>query len=215
MLNLVLFGPPGAGKGTQSEKLIRKYNLVHLSTGDLLRSQIAAGTELGMQAKRLMDQGLLVPDEVVIGMIDYKLRENQSDSVSSKGATASADRSVGATSVGGFIFDGFPRTVPQAEALDQLLAHYDTQISTMVALVVDDEELTRRLLIRGATSGRPDDQNEALIRRRVTEYNDKTKPVADYYSQQGKYVAINGIGDIEAIFEAICGEIQKADVKAE
>lgn len=202
MLNLVLFGPPGAGKGTQSEKLISKYNLVHLSTGDLLRSQIAAGTELGIQARELMDQGLLVSDEVVIGMIEYKLRENQSVAES-------------ATSIGGFIFDGFPRTVPQAEALDQLLAHYNTRISTMVALVVDDEELTRRLLKRGETSGRPDDQNGDLIRRRVTEYNNKTRPVADYYSQQGKYVAINGIGDVEAIFETICGEIQKATVGAE
>ena len=223
MLNLVLFGPPGAGKGTQSEKLIRKYNLVHLSTGDLLRSQIAAGTELGLRAKQLMDQGLLVPDEVVIGMIDYKLHENQSVSVLAADSIetiapahrSERDRSVGATSVGGFIFDGFPRTVPQAEALDRLLAQYDTRISTMVALVVDDEELIRRLLKRGETSGRPDDQNEALIRRRVTEYNDKTKPVADHYHQQGKYVAIDGIGDIEIIFEAVCEKIQKADVGAE
>lgn len=203
MLNLVLFGPPGAGKGTQSEKLIRKYNLIHLSTGDLLRSQIAAGTELGLRAKQLMDQGLLVPDEVVIGMIDSKLHEGQS-----------APTSV-TTPVGGFIFDGFPRTVPQAEALDQLLARYNTRISTMVALVVDDEELTRRLLKRGETSGRPDDQNAALIRRRVTEYNEKTKPVADYYGQQQKYVAIDGIGDIETIFNAICGEIQKTGVVAD
>ncbi|GAB3640372.1 adenylate kinase [Spirosoma arcticum] len=213
MLNLVLFGPPGAGKGTQSEKLIKKYNLIHLSTGDLLRSQITAGSELGLTAKKLMDQGLLVPDEVVIGMIDYKLRETQSIATSTAdtvGATASADRSIG-----GFIFDGFPRTVPQAEALDQLLAQYHTRISTMVALVVDDEELTRRLLNRGATSGRPDDQNEELIRRRVGEYNNKTKPVADYYSQQGKYVAIDGIGDIESIFEAICREIEKEDVSAD
>lgn len=237
MLNLVLFGPPGAGKGTQSEKLIKAFNLVHLSTGDLLRSQIAAGTDLGLQAKRLMDQGLLVPDEVVIGMIDSKLRENQSTHVTetvatigttasagiapahrperdqSVGATASAGRSVGATSVGGFIFDGFPRTVPQAEALDRLLSQYSAQISTMVALVVDDEELIRRLLKRGETSGRPDDQNEELIRRRVTEYNNKTKPVADYYGQQGKYVSIDGIGDIDAIFDIICGEIQRADAQ--
>lgn len=248
MLNLVLFGPPGAGKGTQSEKLINKFNLIHLSTGDLLRSQIAAGTELGLEAKRLMDQGLLVPDEVVIGMIGHKLHENQlaSPAMANEvsvagpasayrpmrdrlvqdrpvGATASAgtpeqDRSVGATSVGatsvgGFIFDGFPRTVPQAEALDRLLAQYDTQISTMVALVVDDEELIRRLLKRGETSGRPDDQNEELIRRRVTEYNNKTRPVANYYEQQGKYISIGGIGDIDAIFETICGEIQKADTR--
>ena len=187
MLNLVLFGPPGAGKGTQSEKLINKYHLVHLSTGDLLRSQIAAGTELGLRAKQLMDQGLLVPDEVVIGMIDHKLRENQS--------------------APGFIFDGFPRTVRQAEALDQLLSEYQTPITTMIALVVDSEELTRRLLIRGQSSGRPDDQNEELIRRRVNEYNDKTTPVADYYSRQGKLAAIDGIGEIDSIFQEICRQI--------
>ncbi len=190
MLNLVLFGPPGAGKGTQSEKIIRRYNLVHLSTGDLLRSQIAAGTELGLRAKQLMDQGLLVPDEVVIGMIDHKLRENQS--------------------VAGFIFDGFPRTVPQAEALDQLLAEYNTQITTMVALVVDDEELIRRLLKRGETSGRPDDRDEATARRRVNVYNSETKPVADYYSQQHKYTVIDGIGEIDDIFQSICQKIEES-----
>ncbi|WP_420151580.1 adenylate kinase [Spirosoma sp.] len=190
MLNLVLFGPPGAGKGTQSENLIRKYNLVHLSTGDLLRSQIAAGTELGLRAKQLMDQGLLVPDEVVIGMIENKLKDNQS--------------------AAGFIFDGFPRTVPQAQALDSLLDQHGTKITVMVALIVDSEELTKRLLIRGRTSGRPDDQNEDLIRRRVKEYNDKTTPVADYYSQQGKFVAIDGIGSIENIFESICAKIDES-----
>ena len=190
MLNLVLFGPPGAGKGTQSEKLIQKYGLVHLSTGDLLRSQIAAGTELGRQAKALMDQGLLVPDEVVIGMIDSKLQENRL--------------------AAGFIFDGFPRTVAQAEALDQLLSQYDEKITIMVALVVDDEELTRRLLLRGQTSGRADDQNEELIRRRVKEYNDKTKPVANYYHNQGKYVAIDGIGGIDQIFQTLCTKIDHA-----
>ena len=197
MLNLVLFGPPGAGKGTQSEYLIQKYNLVHLSTGDLLRSQIAAGTELGLRAKQLMDQGLLVPDEVVIGMIENKLEENQT--------IASAEKSVG-----GFIFDGFPRTVPQASALDDLLRAHQTKINVMVALVVDSEELTRRLLLRGQTSGRPDDQNEELIRRRVKEYNDKTAPVADYYSQQGKFAAINGIGKIDDIFQAICQKIEES-----
>lgn len=190
MLNLVLFGPPGAGKGTQSEKLIAKYQLVHLSTGDLLRSQIAAGTELGMRAKALMDQGMLVPDEVVIGMIDSKLSDNQ---------TAS-----------GFIFDGFPRTVPQAQALDDLLASYNEQITIMVALVVEEEELTRRLLSRGQTSGRPDDQNETLIRRRVNEYNEKTTPVAGFYSNQDKYAAIDGVGNIDDIFEAICHKIKEA-----
>ncbi|GAB2550630.1 adenylate kinase [Spirosoma aerophilum] len=195
MLNLVLFGPPGAGKGTQSEYLIKKYNLVHLSTGDLLRSQIAAGTELGLRAKQLMDQGLLVPDEVVIGMIESKLQEN---------------KAVAETSIGGFIFDGFPRTVPQAVALDELLSQHGTKITIMIALVVDSEELTRRLLLRGQTSGRPDDQNEELIRRRVREYNEKTAPVADYYSQQEKFAAIDGIGEIDTIFKEICHQIDEA-----
>jgi adenylate kinase len=190
MLNLVLFGPPGAGKGTQSEKLIAKYSLVHLSTGDLLRSEIAAGTELGVRAKKLMDEGVLVPDEVVIGMIDNKLKENQS--------------------AAGFIFDGFPRTVPQAEALDYLLKQYNTAIKVMVALV-DEEELSKRLLLRGQTSGRPDDQNEELIRRRVKEYNEKTTPVAGFYASQGKYVGINGIGSIQEIFGSICEKIEEAD----
>lgn len=202
MLNLVLFGPPGAGKGTQSEKLIQQYKLVHLSTGDLLRSQIAAGTELGLRAKQLMDHGLLVPDEVVIGMIENKLEENQA--AAKRGSTDDQ-------TVGGFIFDGFPRTVPQAEALDNLLKQHQTKIKVMIALVVDSEELTRRLLIRGQTSGRPDDQNENLIRRRVKEYNDKTAPVADYYNQQGKYVAIDGIGSIETIFQLICQKIDESE----
>ncbi len=193
MLNLVLFGPPGAGKGTQSEKLIRQYNLVHLSTGDLLRSQIVAGTELGLRAKQLMDQGMLVPDEVVIGMIDHKLRENQQ--------------------AAGFIFDGFPRTVPQAEALDTLLMQYNTQITTMVALVVEHEELVRRLLKRGETSGRPDDRDETTVRRRVSVYNNETMPVADYYSRQGKYTAIDGIGEISTIFETICQQIEAVATK--
>ena len=189
MLNLVLFGPPGAGKGTQSEKIIDKYQLVHLSTGDLLRSEIKAGTELGLKAKELMDQGILVPDEVVIGMIDNKLRENRT--------------------AAGFIFDGFPRTVKQAEALDTLLRSYEEEITVMVALVVDDEELVKRLLLRGQTSGRPDDQNEELISKRIQEYNNKTTPVADYYREQGKYVSIDGIGEIDAIFQGICQAIEK------
>ena len=195
MLNLVLFGPPGAGKGTQSEKLIQQYTLVHLSTGDLLRSQIAAGTELGLRAKQLMDQGLLVPDEVVIGMIESKLQENKT--------------------AAGFIFDGFPRTVPQAAALDKLLSQYNTSIRIMVALSVDDEELTRRLLLRGQTSGRPDDQNEELIRRRVNEYNTKTRPVADYYANQHKLAEIGGIGDIDTIFGLITKQIEQSADRTE
>ena len=190
MLNLVLFGPPGAGKGTQSEFLIEHYNLVHLSTGNLLRAEIAVGTTLGLEAKRLMDAGLLVPDGVVIGMIDNKLKENPA--------------------AAGFIFDGFPRTVAQARALDELMAQNNTAITCMVALEVDEEELTRRLLERGKTSGRPDDQDEALIRRRVQEYNEKTRPVADYYAAQGKLSTINGIGSVGEIYKNICAEIEKA-----
>ena len=187
MLNIVLFGPPGAGKGTQSQKLIDKYNLIHLSTGDLLRSEIAGGTELGMKAKSLMDNGKLVPDEVVIGMISNKVQEHNS--------------------AGGFIFDGFPRTVPQAQGLDKLLQEYGTEISCMIALKVDDEELTKRLLLRGQTSGRPDDQNEQLIRNRIQEYNTKTTPVADYYQGQGKFCAVDGIGEIEEIFAELCEQV--------
>ncbi|AWL09889.1 Adenylate kinase [Aquirufa nivalisilvae] len=183
MLNLVLFGPPGAGKGTQSAKLIDKYGLIHLSTGDLLRAEITAGTSLGLEAKKLMDQGILVPDSVVIGMIENKLNEN-------KGAA-------------GFIFDGFPRTVAQAEALDTLLEGHQLSIKHMISLEVNQEELTQRLLERGKTSGRPDDQNEELIRKRVQEYGEKTAPVAGHYASQGKFQGINGIGEIEEIFGQI------------
>ncbi len=195
MLNLVLFGPPGAGKGTQSQKLIEKYNLIHLSTGDLLRSEIAAGTALGLEAKKQMDSGLLVPDEVVIGMIGNKVKEHRH--------------------AAGFIFDGFPRTVPQAQSLDKLMQENGTEIACMIALRVDDEELTSRLLLRGQTSGRPDDQNEALIRKRVLEYNTKTAPVADYYAGQGKYRAVDGIGQIDEIFNALCQQIDAIKDKEE
>lgn len=184
MLNIVLFGPPGAGKGTQSAKLIEKYNLVHLSTGDLLRSEIAAGTELGLKAKGLMDAGMLVPDEVVIGMIDNKLNQNPQ--------------------ARGFIFDGFPRTIPQAEALDELLKGRGTSISGMLALEVEEKELIGRLLLRGQSSGRADDQNEELIAQRVKEYNTKTAPVAGFYTAQGKFHSVYGIGEIDEIFAKLC-----------
>jgi adenylate kinase len=187
MLNIVLFGPPGAGKGTQSEKLIEKFQLIHLSTGDLLRSEIAQQTELGMQAKLLMDKGELVPDAVVIGMIRSKLEHNQQAK--------------------GFIFDGFPRTAAQAEALDNLLSEKNTSINCMLALEVDNEELTKRLLLRGKDSGRADDQNEEIIRNRIKEYNNKTAPLKDFYSAQNKFHAVNGIGGIDEIFSALCAEI--------
>ncbi len=184
MLNLVLFGPPGAGKGTQSQKLIDKYQLVHLSTGDILRSEIGNGTQLGLEAKKLMDQGILVPDEVVIGMISNKLDANKEAK--------------------GFIFDGFPRTVAQAEALDDLLQSKGSAISGMIALDVDRDELQKRLLLRGKDSGRPDDQNPEVVAKRIEEYNSKTAIVANYYKDQGKYNSINGIGSIEEIFSNIC-----------
>ena len=188
MLNLILFGPPGAGKGTQSAFIIEKFKLIHLSTGDLLRSEIAAGTPLGLKAKSLMDQGILVPDEVVIGMIAGQLKANENAK--------------------GFIFDGFPRTVPQAEALDRLLADNGTEVHAMVALEVPDAELIKRLLLRGATSGRPDDSNEALIGKRVQEYNTKTAPVAGYYAGKGKYEAVNGTGSMDTIFADICAALE-------
>lgn len=183
MLNLVLFGPPGAGKGTQSQKLIEKYGLIHLSTGDLLRSEIAQGTELGLEAKKLMDQGVLVPDAVVIGMISHKLDAHKD--------------------ANGFIFDGFPRTVAQAEALDDLLKSKGENISGMIALEVGDEELEHRLLLRGKDSGRPDDANPDVIRKRIKEYNDKTTPVAEFYKSQDKFTSVNGIGSIKEIFDSI------------
>lgn len=189
MLNLVLFGPPGAGKGTQSQNLIQKHALIHLSTGDLLRNEIAKGTELGLEAKKLMDAGLLVPDEVVIGMISNKLDAEKD--------------------ARGFIFDGFPRTVAQAAALDTLLESKGAGISGMIALEVKDEELQTRLLLRGKESGRPDDANPEVIGKRITEYNNKTAPVASYYKEQNKYKSINGIGTVEEIFAALNEAIEK------
>jgi adenylate kinase len=183
MLNLVLFGPPGAGKGTQSNFLIKKYNLVHLSTGDILRGEITAGTVLGMEAKILMDRGDLVPDEVVIGMISSKLDNNPN--------------------ANGFIFDGFPRTAAQAESLDNLLDEKGTSIAAMLSLKVEDDELIRRLLSRGKDSGRADDQDESIITNRINEYNNKTAPLNEYYSAQNKLSEIEGKGTVEDIAEKL------------
>ena len=180
MLNIVLFGPPGAGKGTQSEKLIKGYNLTHLSTGDLFRKNISEGTELGIRAQKFMDDGNLVPDEVVIGMVEDKVK-NTTDSE-------------------GFIFDGFPRTVAQAEALDKLMLENGTPIDLMLALSVDEEELLERLLKRGKISSRPDDQDPNKIRNRFAVYKRETTPVAEFYKAQGKLFNIEGVGDINAIF---------------
>ena len=183
MLNIVLFGPPGAGKGTQSELLIKKFNLTHLSTGDILRKEIGDKTQLGLEAKKYMDNGLLVPDEVVIGMIGSQLEKNNHSK--------------------GFIFDGFPRTTEQATALDNLLEKKEISISAMISLRVEDNELIKRLLERGKSSGRSDDQSEEIIGNRIKEYNLKTSPLNSYYNTQKKLHEIDGIGSVSAIANKI------------
>ena len=189
MFNLILFGPPGSGKGTQSEKLVEKYGLIHLSTGNLLREEISNKTPLGLEAKNFMDKGQLVPDEVVIGMIDSSL-EHHKDAK-------------------GFLFDGFPRTVAQAEALDKLLELKKTGIHAVMALEVGEDELVARLLNRGKTSGRSDDTNESVIRKRFTVYSNETSPVADHYKRERKFFPIKGEGSVEEIFNSLSGAIDK------
>ncbi|MES2327988.1 MAG: adenylate kinase [Bacteroidota bacterium] len=189
MFNIILFGPPGSGKGTQSEKLIAAYGLKHLSTGDLLRSEIARQTVLGLEAKSIMDRGQLVPDAVVVGMISSALDSNPEAK--------------------GFLFDGFPRTVAQSEALDKLLEGKNTTIGVVLALEVSEEELVHRLLNRGLTSGRSDDTNEPVIRARIKEYQDKTMVVSDHYSRFGKVVKVKGEGTVDEIFASLCSEIDK------
>ena len=184
MLNIVIFGAPGSGKGTQSDKLIEHYNLFHISTGDVLRDNIRRGTELGQIAKGFIDQGQLVPDELIIDILAQVLDENKENSTE------------------GVIFDGFPRTIPQAEALEQLLADRGTQIDAVVGLEVPEEELIRRILLRGQLSGRSDD-NEETARKRLETYHNQTSPLKAYYEQQGKYRAINGLGSIDDIFDLI------------
>jgi adenylate kinase len=187
MLNIVLFGPPGAGKGTQSAKLIHAYQLVHLSTGDIFRANIKGGTELGTLAKSYMDQGQLVPDEVTIRMLESE-----------------ANKSPEAK---GYIFDGFPRTPAQAKALDQFLATKNTSITMMLALEVEEDELRKRLLLRGKDSGRADDIDPAVIQKRIDVYRNETEPVRDFYQEQKKYFGIDGIGSVDEIFERLCAVI--------
>jgi adenylate kinase len=188
MFNLILFGPPGSGKGTQSANILKAYQLEHISTGDLLRDEVAQQTPLGVEAKKYMDQGMLVPDEVVIGMISSKIDENPD--------------------ARGFIFDGFPRTKAQAEALDKLLEFKNTQISLLLSLQVPEDELTRRMLGRAATSGRSDD-NAEVIAKRIKEYHAKTAPVENFYEQYGKVERVKGDGSIEDTFKLLCRQVDK------
>ena len=188
MLNIVLFGPPGSGKGTQSEKIIKKYGLVHISTGDLLREEVAAQTDLGIKAKAIMDKGELVSDKIVIKMIRKKLEENQNGA--------------------GFIFDGFPRTVEQARELRKALTDYDERVSVMISLEVPREELVKRLLNRGKETGRSDD-NQETIDNRIDVYNRQTIPVTYYYDKMHKHAAVDGIGSVNKIFDRIVEVISK------
>mgnify|MGYP003434410022 FL=1 len=189
MFNLILFGPPGSGKGTQSDSLVEKYGVIHLSTGNLLREEISQKTPLGIEAKGFMDNGQLVPDEVVIGMVDSYFDKH--------------------SEAKGFLFDGFPRTVAQAEALDKLLDLKKTEIAAVLALEVSEEELVKRLLNRGKTSGRSDDTNEEVIRKRFAVYSNETKPVAQHYKKAHKFHPIKGEGTVDEIFKSICNEIDK------
>ncbi len=189
MFNIILFGPPGCGKGTQSEKLIHHYSLRHLSTGDLLRFEMKQGTPLGVEAKKFADQGNLVPDEIVIGMISTVLD-----------AYPQAE---------GFLFDGFPRTVAQAEALDKLLNLKKTGIGLVLSLQVDEEELIKRLIHRSQTSGRADDANPEIQRKRQQVYKTETLPVAGHYQKQGKVENIDGEGSIDEVFERLTSAIDE------
>jgi adenylate kinase len=188
MYNLVLFGPPGAGKGTQSEMIIEKFNLTHISTGDLFRKHLGEGTEQGKLAQKYMDEGNLVPDEVVIKMVELKITSDNSSN--------------------GFIFDGFPRTVKQAKALDQLLEKQGTEISGMILLDVDEFELINRIMLRGKSSGRSDDQDINKVNNRIKVYKKETLPVATYYEEQGKLNKIIGVGSVDNIFSDISEVIE-------
>jgi adenylate kinase len=190
MINLILFGPPGAGKGTQSAKIIEKYSLTHISTGDLFRKHLKEGTPLGKLAQEYMSKGNLVPDQVVIDMVD--------DKIGSSGKIA------------GIIFDGFPRTIPQAEALDNLLGKKQTPIKVLIELVVPEDELRKRLAERAAKENRPDDAKPEVIENRIAVYKGETAAVADYYKKENKYASVIGVGEIEDIFKNICREIDKS-----
>jgi len=186
---LVFFGPPGSGKGTQAAKMIDKYGLVHISTGDLFRYEMGNNTPLGLEAKSYMAKGELVPDSVTIGMLRNKVEAHPD--------------------AAGFIFDGVPRTIPQAEALDEMLAEKGSSVHALIALQCDDEEIIQRIKKRGETSGRPDDNDENIIRNRIQVYKNETTPVFDFYAGHGKSHSIVGIGDIEEIFDRISAVVDQ------
>ncbi|MBK9212661.1 MAG: adenylate kinase [Saprospiraceae bacterium] len=183
MINLILFGPPGSGKGTQAAFIANKYNLLHISTGDLFRYELSNNTELGQRARAYMDQGMLVPDSLTIEMLKNKVLSHPDTD--------------------GYIFDGFPRTIPQAEALDTMLAEMNQSISALVALEVPDEEIVERILLRGQSSLRADDLNEEIIRKRISVYQAETSPVFEYYSLQNKSHSVSGLGTIEEITQRL------------
>lgn len=187
MINLILFGPPGSGKGTQAAMLVEEYQLLHISTGDLFRYEMGNNTPLGQKAKSFIEKGELVPDEVTIGMLRNKVEANPG--------------------VAGYIFDGFPRNIAQAEALDHLLAESGEAVTRLIMLEVPDDEIVARILNRGKTSGRKDDLDESIIRNRIEVYKSETSPVFDYYAAEDKAVKIYGVGSIDAIFERLCDEI--------
>ena len=189
MVNILIFGPPGSGKGTQSVKLAEKFNLTHLSTGDMLRAEIASGTELGQKMSSIMSKGELVPDEVVIEMIAKKIDTTKGSS--------------------GFLFDGFPRTVAQTVALEKMLNERKMKIDTMLVLEVEHDELVKRLVLRADLSGRPDDKDPAVIENRIDVYKDKTEPIINYCRERGIYQPVNGMGTIEDIFKRLAGYMEK------
>jgi adenylate kinase len=185
MYNLILFGPPGSGKGTQSARLADRYRLCHLSTGDMLRREIAEGTELGKKTKTMLDTGILVPDEIVIAMIDNQVKLNK-------------------TLFAGFIFDGFPRTTAQAIALDDMLTHHNARIDQVISLKVTYDELFKRIAVRSKDSMRSDDTDKGIIKVRISEYKSKSKPVLDYYKMKRKYYFVRGMGTVDEIFGKLC-----------
>jgi adenylate kinase len=189
MVNFLIFGPPGSGKGTQSVRLAEKFNLLHLSTGDMLRAEIAAGTDLGKKMSLIMSKGELVPDEVVIEMIAHKI-----------------DNSKGTA---GFLFDGFPRTVAQTVSLEKMLNDRRMKIDQMLVLEVDHDELVKRLVARAELSGRPDDKDPAVIENRIDVYKEKTEPIINYCAQKGLYQPVNGMGTIDDIFKRLSDYMKK------